>query len=279
MIHTLAALAALAAPAAPAAPSPGRDLRSDHARPRTPPRTGRRPRPPDHSTGSEIPGFVHGFPFDPAYGYPPARLLGVSAPPAPAGFDGFWRARYAAARAVAPEPRVGPVEVEDERDGVRVHRVTYASTGGIRTGGWLVLPADGRAVTHGFVIGHGYGGRDTPAPELPLPLAGAAALLPCVRGMGRLGRLPGIPDTADAHVLHGISARDTYVLGDCVADLWCAASALLELVPELAKPGAPRLGYVGESFGGGSGRWPCRGTSGSVRPSSPCPPSGTIRCG
>ncbi|MCX4660323.1 acetylxylan esterase [Streptomyces uncialis] len=211
------------------------------------------PGPPDHSTGSEIPGFAHEYPFDPAYGYTPARLLGVSAPPAPAGFDAFWRARYAAARAVAPEPRVGPVEVEDERDGVRVRRVTYASTGGIRTGGWLVLPADGRAVTHGFVIGHGYGGRDTPPPELPLPLAGAAALLPCVRGMGRLGRLPGIPDTADAHVLHGISARDTYVLGDCVADLWCAASALLELVPELAGPGAPRLGYVGESFGGGLG--------------------------
>ena len=68
--------------------------------------------------------------------------------------------------------------------------------------------------------------------------------------MGARGPVDGIPDRADGHVLHGIGSRDTYAIGDCVADLWCAASALQELVPELAGAG---LGYLGESFGGGLG--------------------------
>ncbi|PBO17979.1 acetylxylan esterase, partial [Streptomyces albidoflavus] len=136
---------------------------------------------------------------------------------------------------------------------VRVCRVSFSSVGGVRLGGWLVLPVDGPA-EHGFVVGHGYGGRDAPGPDLPLPLPRSAALLPCVRGMGERSRLPGVPSVADAHVLHGISSRDTYVIGACVADLWCAASALLELVPGLSRhPSGPRLGYLGESFGGGLG--------------------------
>lgn len=201
-----------------------------------------------HAPG--VPSYAHDFPFDPAYGYTLDDLLGVPAPPAPDDFEDFWRARHAAARAVATEPELGPVE--EERDGVRIHGVTYTSVGGVRLGGWLALPAEGPA-GHGFVIGHGYGGRQAPGPDVPLPLPGSAAILPSVRGMGRRGLCAGIPDEAAAHVLHGIASRDTYVIGDCVADLWCAASALRELVPELAEEGAPRLGLLGESFGGGLG--------------------------
>ncbi|MFD7429842.1 acetylxylan esterase [Streptomyces sp. NPDC059818] len=192
--------------------------------------------------------FVHDFPFDPAYGCTLDDLSAIPAPPAPDGFADFWRARYEAARTVATEPEIGPLE--DERDGVRIHGVTFTSVGGARLGGWLALPADGPA-RRGFVIGHGYGGRQEAGPDVPLPLPGAAAILPCVRGMGARGRTAGVPDVADAHVLHGIESRETYVIGDCVADLWCAASALHELVPELA--GAGPLGYLGESFGGGLG--------------------------
>ncbi|MFB7560569.1 acetylxylan esterase [Streptomyces brevispora] len=192
--------------------------------------------------------FVHDFPFDPSYGRTLDDLTALPAPLAPDGFADFWRARYEAAREVATEPEIGPLE--DERDGVRIHRVTFASVGGVRLGGWLALPSDG-AARHGFVIGHGYGGRQEPGPDVPLPLPGAAAILPCVRGMGTRGLVPGIPDVADAHVLHGIESRESYVIGDCVADLWCAASALRELVPELAEAGP--LGYLGESFGGGLG--------------------------
>ncbi|AGK79803.1 Acetyl xylan esterase [Streptomyces microflavus DSM 40593] len=197
--------------------------------------------------------FAHDFPFDPAYGCTaPDQLLGIPAPPAPADFEAFWRDRYARARAVSTRPVLGPVE--EERDGVRIHGITYTSVGGVRLGGWLALPAEG-PVRYGFVVGHGYGGRQEPGRDLP-PLPGAAAILPCVRGMGERGRVDSIPDLADEHVLYGIGSRDSYVIGECVADLWCAASALTEVVPELAGAGhlgGPRLGYLGESFGGGLG--------------------------
>jgi cephalosporin-C deacetylase len=51
------------------------------------------------------------------------------------------------------------------------------------------------------------------------------------------------------HVLHGIAARETYVHGGCVADTWCAVTALQHLVPEAAA----RIAYLGGSFGGGIG--------------------------
>lgn len=193
--------------------------------------------------------YVHDFPFDPACGHTLDELMAVPAPPAPDDFADFWRARYDAARQVATDPEMGPLE--DERDGVRIHGVTYTSVGGVRLGGWLALPVEAEPVRHGFVIGHGYGGREAPGPDVPLPLPSSAAILPCVRGMGARGLVAGIPDVSAQHVLHGIESRDTYVIGECVADLWCAASALGELVPELA--GAGRLGLLGESFGGGLG--------------------------
>ncbi|MFE3825117.1 acetylxylan esterase [Streptomyces sp. NPDC059092] len=205
--------------------------------------------------------FEHGFPFDPAYGRTLDQLLTLPAPAAPPDFDAFWQERYEAARRVATAPAVGPQE--EERDGFRIFGVSFTSVGGLRLGGWLVLPGDGPA-EHGFVIGHGYGGRQDTGDAVPLPLPRSAAILPCVRGLGARSRRPGIPGEADLHVLHGIGSRDTYVIGDCVADLWCAASALLELVPELARDPEPgeggeagtpggRLGYVGGSLGGGLG--------------------------
>jgi cephalosporin-C deacetylase len=51
------------------------------------------------------------------------------------------------------------------------------------------------------------------------------------------------------HVLHGIESRETYIHGGCAADIWCAASALIEMVAEAAQ----RLDYIGGSFGGGIG--------------------------
>jgi cephalosporin-C deacetylase len=183
------------------------------------------------------------YPFDPTYGYDLDGLLAVPAPPAPADFAAFWRAMYDKARQVDVAPRLGPLEAR--YPGARVFGVSYATVGGLRLGGWLVLP-DG-PVVRGLVVGHGYAGRT--APDLPLPIAGAAAIFPCARGLGERGRIDGIPDDSARHVLHGIETRDRYVHGGCVADVWCAASALLRLVPSIAS----RLGYVGISFGGGIG--------------------------
>jgi cephalosporin-C deacetylase len=185
----------------------------------------------------------HDFPFDPTYGYDLDDLLAVPAPAPPDDFETFWRALYEQARRVDVAPRVGPVE--EERDGVSVFGVTYATLGGLRLGGWLALP-DG-PVERGLVIGHGYQGRA--AVDLPLPIPGTAAIFPCARGLGERGRANGIPDDAMLHVLHGIESARGYVHGGCVADVWCAASALLRLVPQVAG----HLAYAGISFGGGIG--------------------------
>ncbi|MEO3804764.1 acetylxylan esterase [Nonomuraea sp. B1E8] len=186
----------------------------------------------------------HAYPFDPTHGYDLDGLLAVPAPEEPDGFADFWRGLRARAAAVDVDAWAGPPE--GEADGVVVRPVRYTSLGGVRLGGWLTVPADGR-VTRGCVVGHGYGGRDGVG---PLPLTrGTAAIWPCARGLGDRGTQPGIPSDAARHVLHGIESRDTYVHGGCAADLWCAATALLDLVPEAAG----RLDYIGASFGGGIG--------------------------
>src|SRR5690606_440225 len=67
--------------------------------------------------------------------------------------------------------------------------------------------------------------------------------------LGVLSDGPDLPDEGAAHVLAGIDDRETYVHGGCVADVWCAVSALVELVPGVPLP----VGYLGGSFGGGIG--------------------------
>jgi cephalosporin-C deacetylase len=179
--------------------------------------------------------------IDPAYGYSLPDLLGVSAPPPPADFARFWSTYYDRARDIDPLPVMrgsGPL-----RD------VEFTSLDDVRIGGWLSLPADG-LVERGLVVGHGYGGRLAPDAPGAAPAAERTAVLYfCARGMPERSRWPGIPDTAKFHVLHGISARESYVHGGCVADLWCAVTALSLLVPDAAA----RIDYAGGSFGGGTG--------------------------
>lgn len=166
----------------------------------------------------------------------------AAAPAPPEGFAEFWTARYRRARAVDPAPRI----VGTRRFGDRIeHDIAFTSEGHVELGGWLQLPASGEP-TRGLVVGHGYGGRSSP--ELPVPVDDAAVLWFCSRGLPDRGLVPGIPRRPDEHVLHGIQHRDSYVHGGCVADLWCAVTALGLLVPGLA-----RIDYLGTSFGGGIG--------------------------
>ncbi|GHJ97986.1 deacetylase [Streptomyces sp. NE5-10] len=197
------------------------------------------------TTGAGEPGLLpHDFPFDPTHGYDLRRLLAVEAPVGPDDFAGFWRERHARALRVDTAPRFeGPwVTV----DGTRVADVSYTSADGVRIGGWLTVPADGR-VAQGCVAAHGYGGRMAPAPWQSPPET--ATIWPCLRGLGTRSLLPGVPSKSAGHVLHGIGARESYLIGGCVADVWCAATALRQLVPEAAG----RLTYLGTSFGGGIG--------------------------
>jgi cephalosporin-C deacetylase len=186
--------------------------------------------------------------MDPTYGYGLEDLLEVGAPPAPDDFAGFWTERHRMARAVDPAPvmRASTDTMPPEMaSGTVLYDIEFTSTGGVRLGGWLSLPAGGR-VERGLVVGHGYGGRAAPD---EVPVERAAVLYLTARGLPTRGRQAGVPETAGEHVLHGIAHRDTYVHGGCVDDIWCAVSALCQLVP----PAAARIDYLGESFGGGIG--------------------------
>lgn len=185
----------------------------------------------------------HSYPFDPTYGHDLDSLLSIGAPDEPDGFVEFWRRRYERARSVDPQPRVAPSQRTHR--GWKVHDITFTSTKDATINGWLLIPENGE-VRRGFVIGHGYGGRD--CPDYHLPLRDSALLFPCLRGLSR-SRAPGIPDTPDRHVLHGIDHPENYLLGDCVEDIWTSATTLLNLFPQVEG----HLGYLGISFGGGTG--------------------------
>ena len=193
--------------------------------------------------GPNVSSLTHAYHFDPTYGYTLDSLLRVDCPDEPEGFADFWRARYRRALNTRPEPRL-----DNRRDWHRdyaIHDLAYRSTDDIAIGGWALIPKRG-PVRRGVVVGHGYGGRD--GPDFHLPVAEAAFLFPCFRGLSR-SRRPPISDNPAFHVLHDIDKRDGYILGGCVEDLWLAVSALAELFPETAG----HVGYMGISFGGGIG--------------------------
>lgn len=187
--------------------------------------------------------FPHAYAFDPAHGLDLARLLAIAPPMPPDDFADFWRRRHAAARALEPAPRV-----ESAAGAVgshAAHALRYASSDGVEIGGWLLTPRRGPA-RRGVLVGHGYGGRE--APDEVAGLDDAVLLFPCFRGMGR-SPVAGLSARPFLHVLHGIEARERYVLGGCVDDLWLGVSALLALFPEVAG----RVAVMGISFGGGIG--------------------------
>jgi cephalosporin-C deacetylase len=183
------------------------------------------------------------FNFDPTYGYSLAQLLAVKTPKEPKDFDSFWQERYQKALAIEPQPHIAIIN--EDSLGWRVFDIRYTSTGNFPIRGWLLLPASG-LIKRGFIIGHGYGGRDEP--DFHLPFKDAALLFPCFRGLALSAQLS-ISSDPNWHVLHNINQRDRYILGGCVEDVWLAVSAMLVLFPSLAG----HLGYLGISFGGGIG--------------------------
>jgi len=190
-----------------------------------------------------VPPRVGGYAFDPTHGYSIEQLLTVEAPLPPADFEDFWRARYERTLRIAPK-----LKLRDTGQDVaswRVFEISYSSTDRVRVKGWLLLPL-GAAPRRGFVIGHGYSGREAPDTHLPFP--DAALLFPCARGLGRTHHGT-ISNNPMWHVLHDIHDRNRYVLGGCVEDLWQGVSALLRMCPEVTG----HVGYLGISFSGGVG--------------------------
>ena len=202
----------------------------------------------------------HNFPFDPTYGYNLEQLLQVGAPAAPADFAAFWQQTYREARAV--DPGITRRRIASDFPGYDLYEIEFDSWQGVRIGGWLTVP-QGQAVKHGFVVTHGYGGRE--AADAQLPLGEAVGIFPCLRGQRTRSLMEGVSAIGQRHVLTGIESRETYIHRGNTADVWCAASALLELFPQVEGS----LHYSGGSFGGGIGAlalpWDERFRSGFLR--------------
>ena len=186
---------------------------------------------------------IREYEFDPTYNYSIDQLLAVKPPKEPRDFDAFWQARYSKALSVDPQPQTKIVC--ENKQGWRVFEISYTSTDNFLVRGWLLLPNTG-VIKRGFVIGHGYGGRD--APDFHLPFKDAALLFPCFRGLS-LSAQPTISSEPGWHVLHNINQPDRYILGGCVDDVWLGVSTLLQLFPHVQG----HLAYLGISFSGGIG--------------------------
>ena len=187
--------------------------------------------------------FVTDYNFDPSYGYSLAQLLAITAPKEPKDFDSFWQSRYQKALSLTPKPHIKLID--KDKFGWRVFMLSYTSTDNIIIQAWLLVPTSG-VIKRGFVVGHGYGGREEP--DYHLPFKDAALLFPCFRGLA-LSAQPPFSSEPYWHVLHNIHQKDTYVLGGCVEDLWLSVSVMLILFPQTAG----HLGYLGISFAGGIG--------------------------
>ncbi len=187
------------------------------------------------------PPVSHHYRFDPTYGMDLADLLAIVPPVGPGDFADFWQSRYATALEHDPQPRLRHrAQVLGRHTVSDLH---YRSTGGVKIGGWLLVPCE-QPVRRGAIIGHGYPGRT--APDELKGLDDAAVLFPCFRGTGR-SPVPGLSSAPRQHVLHGIECRNRYILGGCVDDLWLAVSVLLSLFPQVLG----RVACLGGSFAGG----------------------------
>lgn len=169
--------------------------------------------------------------------------LEIPLPAEPADFADFWQSTYRTARAIPLN--ITSRQIPSPRPHLDLFEIEYDSLDGVRIGGWLTVPKNS-PVRRGIVIGHGYGGRE--ATDFDPPGPPAVVIAPCARGFNRSAHSV-IPGEANAHVIHGIEKRETYSHRGSAADLWGAASALLELFPEAAT----QLHYMGASFGGGTG--------------------------
>lgn len=173
-----------------------------------------------------------------------ALLTPVAAPAEPADFAEFWRGTY-------EEFGSGTVSWSltqqlDPTDTHHVREIRFQSSADERVVAFLMLPRDETSVRRGLVVGHGYGGRT--APDVDRVPADTAAIFPAAPGTepNADSRFPAQPSE---HVLAGIAHRETYSHRFAVADIWRAATVLLDVAPAAAQA----LDFSGSSFGGGIG--------------------------
>lgn len=171
-------------------------------------------------------------------------LTPLDPPVEPSDFDDFWRASFEEFGTGSAAWEV--VQEHPETPTHRVAEIRFRSSAGEAAIAFVMLPHAADVTRRGLVVGHGYGGRT--GPDIERVASDAAAIFPVAPGthIGTSSRFPASPDE---HVLAGIEHRDTYSHRFSAADIWRAATVLLEMAPSAA--GA--LDFSGGSFGGGIG--------------------------
>lgn len=186
------------------------------------------------------------FAFDPTHGFTLTDLLAVPPPDdEPADLDDFWEGIAVEAAALGDDVELGEWRGLSDDPMVEVADVRYRSLDDVWIGGWVTRPRAG--ATRLLVVGHGYGGRDTP--DLSDVPSDAVAIFPVARGLPTRSEVTGVGGTTGVdHVLWGIRSPREYSHTGSVVDTWLAARVLSDLFPALGRPI-----YVGGSFGGGIG--------------------------
>jgi len=181
----------------------------------------------------------HNFDFDPTCGYSEQELLALSPPDnEPDDFKAFWKDVYQQTLMMSSDIKMR--EMWSPEPDVKCYELHYKSLDGLKVGAWLSRPKKSKG---GIVIGHGYGN-----PSTPVIIKNFTVIMPCSRGFSLSNNID-IPWQSAEHVIHGIESKETYVIKGAVADIWRAASVLLEIFPDTQS----NLNYSGGSYGGGIG--------------------------
>lgn len=173
--------------------------------------------------------------------YTKEELLKIKGDKPVDGFQDFWKAQYASARAWN-----GKYHVEDELwspvPGCRIYKVRFTSIDGFSIGMWISRPVESIG---GSLVAHGYGNVSMP----PVTAHTDRTIVhPCVRGLG-LSQCKEIPWRLDAHAGYGFDEPNRYVLVGGVRDLWIALTIMIDMFPDTADNVVCR----GGSLGGGMG--------------------------
>ena len=182
----------------------------------------------------------HEFPFDPTNGKSLEQLLEIKGPEEPAGFTNFWEETYRLVRAMTPTYFIER-ELWSPDPSERIYRIRVKNWDNTE---FVMTIARPEKSLGGLVIGQGYGNNIGPMASH----YGLTTAFACVRGLG-LSQCKNIPWNPSKHVIHGIGAKETYILRGVISDQWMTASVLLDMFPDTAD----NLNYQGSSMGGGMG--------------------------
>lgn len=162
----------------------------------------------------------------------------------PEDFDQFWTETFK--EHGSSEVDWWTVREAGSTEEHHVEEIRFLSSCDEAVTAWLAVPHEEANACRGLVISHGYGGRS--APDLDRVPAGSAAIFPCAPGLpaNQGSRFPAL---GSQHVLYGLADRETYSHRFSAADIWRAATVLLDRAPAAAQC----LDYIGGSFGGGIG--------------------------